>query len=96
MDPALKSILTSLIVAVCGGGLAAIGITTTQGQTTVAQAIVGVAALIVGAVVTWWKSRQHTPQAAIDAINKPNNGLKVVTADVPAPTVTVPLKGDTK
>ena len=96
MDPTLKSTLTSIVVAVCGGGLAAIGITTTQGQATVAQAIVGAAALIVGAAVTWWKSRQHTPAAQIAVVNAADNGVKVVAESSPAPVVTQPLKGTSK
>ncbi len=93
MDPPLKSTLTSIVVAVCGGALYAVGATTAQEQTTVAGAIVGAAGLLVGVAATWWKARQHTQQAAIDAINKPKNGLVVAREDSGVPVVTQPLKG---
>jgi hypothetical protein len=91
LDPQILSVATTIFVAVCGGGLTAVGITSATDQATVAHAVIGAVLLAIGAAATWWKARQHSPQAAIDAINKPANGLKVVREDVAAPPVTAPL-----
>lgn len=91
MDPVLRSTLTSLFVAVCGGGLTAIGVHAGADQMTVANAVIGALILGAGALTTWWKATQHTAQAQIDVINKTPNGLKVVRADVDAEAVTAPL-----
>ena len=91
MDPVLKSALTSMFVAVCGGILTTIGITTTQGQATVADAVIGALTLGVGTLVGWWKTRTHTQEAVIAAVNSTNNGVKVVAEGSPSPMVTAPL-----
>lgn len=91
MDPELKSTLTTIFVAICGGGLTAIGITSAHDQMTVANAIIGVVVLGAGAAVTWWKKKQHTPQAQIAAVNDAPNGLKVVKETVTAPKETEPV-----
>ena len=92
MNPVIKSTLSTLFVALCGGGLAAVGITSATDQATVANAIVGAVLLAVGAVTTWYKAQQHTVQGTIDAVNKPANGLKVVSDSSPGTPVTVAPK----
>ena len=88
MNPVIKSTLSTLFVALCGGGLAAVGITSATDQATVANAVVGAVLLGVGAVTTWYKAQQHTLSAQVSAINDPPNGLKVVSDLSPSPTVT--------
>lgn len=49
----------------------------------------GVLAAITGAI-GWYKARTHTEAAVIAVVNDKIEGVKVVAADVPARTVTVP------
>ena len=96
MDPVLKSALTSLFVAVCGGALTALGITSAQSQSTIGEALIGAVVLGAGTLVGWWKTRMHTPTAQIAAVNSADNGVKVVADTAPSPMVTAPLKGPEK
>lgn len=95
MDPQIKSILTSV-----GLGLAsaAIGWAVKQGyisaadQSADANYLVGAVGVLVAAAIGWYKTRSVTPKAMIEHINATDNGLKVVSASVPAKTETAPLK----
>ena len=72
MDPQLKSILTSVLVAVCGGGVTwavKVGIVQQADESTITNTVVAGVIFAVGAAIAWWKSRQHTPEAQIAAVN---------------------------
>lgn len=70
MNPVLESSLTSIILVLGAGAMGAIGVTTAQGQASVAQAIVGVISLAVTAITAWWKARQRTTAATVAAVEK--------------------------
>lgn len=100
MDPQLKSILTSVGMTLSTSVAAwavTHGIIHAADQAPVADAIVTAVSAGVTALLGWYKTRQHTPTAQIAAVNDdPTNGVKVVAEAVPAPKVTVPLKGPAK
>lgn len=95
MDPVLKSWLTSTLL---GGAMALAGIGVSHGlipatdQASVANWLVTGALGAVSIVLAYLKGHQHTPTAQIQAVNKANNGVKVVADTTNAATITEPLK----
>lgn len=95
MDPVLKSTLTSLASVGVGSAL---GWAVTQGYLTKDQAatltteIVGGGSIAIGGLLIWYKARQHTKVAQIQAVNAADNGVKVVASASPSPKVEEPLK----
>ena len=98
MDPQLKSILTTVAAMVAtsiASWAAKSSLIPTGDQSVVANALVTVAFGAIAAGIGWYKTRSHTPDAQIAAINDPPNGLKVVkndAANAAVPMVTAPLK----
>lgn len=95
MDPQVKSILTSIAMAASTSVAAwAVGHGIIPGAeaTDFSNLLVTVVFGLITAGLAEYKRRQATPTAQIAAVNAANNGVKVVSATVPAPTVTEPLK----
>lgn len=95
MDPQLKSILTSILLAIATSATTwgvAHGLVPAADQNVIANDIVTFIFGAVSALLAWYKTRQHTPTAQIAAVNDADNGVKVVPATSPAPTVKEPLK----
>ena len=97
MDPQLKSALTSL-GAIATGAVAtwavSKGLITRPTPTTadpVAGALLAIGSAVVGVGLVWFKSRQLSQTAMIQAINAAPNGVKVVPNDSPTPAVNAPL-----
>ena len=95
MDPQLKSALTSL-GAIATGAVAtwavSKGLITSADQATVAGALLAIGSAVVGVGLVWFKSRQLSQTAMIQAINAAPNGVKVVPNDSPTPAVNFPLR----
>ena len=99
MNPQLQSVLTSI-------GMTAATAATTWGvahglvpgadQASISNALVTLGLAVVTGLIGWWKARQNSQSAMIQAVNKADNGVKVVPASTPAITVTEPLKESTK
>ena len=98
MDPTTKSLLTSF-AAIVAGGIAAwaakSGLIPSGDQSVVTNDLVSALFGGIAILLAWWKSRSHTKDAQIAAVNAADNGAKVVpntpaTANIP--TVTVSLK----
>jgi len=95
MDPVVKSLLTSVLKdALTGVGtvLVARGYLSADAESQFIDALVGIVLVAASQAVSWWKSRQVTPTAAIQQVNKQDNGVKVVPADVPGTPVDAPQK----
>ena len=94
MDPISKSTITSILM-VLAGNLATLGVTNGvipgADKDSAANVMVDLVLWIITVAIGWYKKQQHTPQAQIDAINLPNNGLKVVKENEAVPAVTKPL-----
>lgn len=101
MDPVLKSTLTSIGLA----GATALSATAAShgvipndagSQASLANALLVVGGAAVAAVLAWYKTRDHTPTAQIEAVKKADNGVTpVATADAKAagiPAVSAPVK----
>lgn len=102
MDPVVKSVLTSIALSAAGsivtwavqGGFVAqdqaASLTTNLGAM-----IVGGVTAAIGAALVWYKARQHTQAAMIQAVNAAPNGVKVVADDArsaPIASVSGPVK----
>ena len=99
MDPQLKSVLTSIGMTLAGSATTwgvAHGLVPAADQASVANALVTLAFAIATGLLGWWKARQVSQKAMIQAVNAADNGVKVVAASTPAITVTEPLKEPTK
>lgn len=97
MDPQLKSVLTSILMTVSGSAATwavGVGIIPGSDQASLANIIVSVALYLITAALAWYKSRQVTQTAMIQAVNSADNGVKVVSEKTSAPTVSTPLKGN--
>ena len=100
MDPQFKSLLSSVILgfatAIASWGVSK-GVIPDGSQGAVASVIANdvmtFGAFGVAAVLAWYKTRSHTPTAQIVAVNKADNGVKVVPAGADAAPVDQPLKG---
>ena len=110
MDPVIKSSITSMMLAAAAYGLgwaSTHGLISAADINTDASAIVSVIFIIAGIAVAWFKTRQATPTALVQSLNKTddgpkamiksinetNNGLKVVEASsTDAPAVSAPIK----
>ena len=95
MDPQLKSVLTSIGLALAtgvAGWFVREGIISTADQSALANQIVVVGTGLIAAGFAVYKSKQVSPKAMITAINAGDNGVKVVAADAPVQHVTEPLK----
>lgn len=124
MDPQIKSILTSILLAgasAVGAWAAGHGLIDAGQQTALVNILVTVAGAVGVGLIGWWKARNQSPPALIAAVkaspngqaafidsvkaspngqtaliaavNTSDNGLKVVKAEVPAPTETQPVRG---
>jgi hypothetical protein len=96
MDPQIKSIATSVLLAGATAlttWMVAHGLLSADQQSAIAQDLVGVVSAGLGAAVVWWKSTQHTQTNMIQEVNKADNGVKVVPNAVAAEPVNAPLKG---
>lgn len=97
MDPQLFSIVTS------AGQVAATALATaaaTHGvipadagsQASLANSLVVVGGFVITGALAWWKTRQVTPHAMIQAVNADKtNGVKVVKDTATAPQVNAPV-----
>jgi len=97
MDPILKSTLTSVLMT-GAGSLATVAVTNGvipgSEHDSAANIIVSLMLWAITAGIGWYKRQQHTPQANLDAINVPKNGLKVVPDMSPTPAVLVAPKSN--
>ena len=95
MDPQLKSILSSIFMSTATL-IATVGVTDGiipgSQRDSAANIIVSLMLYGVSAGLALYKKAQHSPQALIDAINEPPNGLKVVAVGEDVAAVTAPLK----
>ena len=97
MDPQIKSLLTSFASAVSTAVAAAAathGVINAAQQSALSDILVTAAGFVVTGLLTWYKKRQQSPTALIQAVNAGDNGVKVVAASEPVRTVNVPLKGE--
>jgi hypothetical protein len=97
MDPQVSSILTSIGLAVASSVAAyaaSKGLIPSADQNTIANDLVTLGSGLAAAGLAWYKARQHSQKAMIDEINTADNGVKVVSDVVQAPSVDGPLKGD--
>lgn len=95
MDPQLKSVLTTILLGLMtslAGAGASHGIIPASDVTSYANMGVTLALGAGAALIGWYKARQSSPAALIDAVNKGDNGVKVVPATAPVSPVNVPLK----
>lgn len=95
MDPQLKSVLTSIGLALAtgvAGWFVHQGIIPSGDQSALANQIMVLGSGLVAAALAVYKTRQVSPKAMITAINHGDNGVKVVAADAPVQHVTEPLK----
>ena len=99
MDPQIKSLLTSfgmMAATAIAGAAATHGYIHSADQTVVADSIVTAVGAAISGFLTWYKSRQVSPTAAIQQVNLQDNGATVVpTSSARAagiPTVNAPLK----
>ena len=96
MDPQTKSLLTSfgmMAATAVAGAAATHGYIHSADQTVVADSIVTAVGASISGFLTWYKSRQVSPTAAIQQVNSQDNGVKVVAASAPSAVVTEPIKG---
>lgn len=96
MDPQLKSILTSLLMTLTTGAatwLASKGLIATGDESVFATWLMSGILYAVTALIFWYKQRQQTQTALIQAVNHADNGVKVVPATAPVDAVNQPLKG---
>lgn len=95
MDPQVKSILTTIVGSIAAA-VAASAATHGWINTSQTSAFSDIIVTIVGAAVTagigWYKARQSSQATMIQAINKADNGVKVVAARESAPAVNGPIK----
>lgn len=95
MNPQLNSALTSVLLVVftnLGTVLVARGYIGKADVATLAAAGVTLALYAGGTLIGWYKARQVAPAALIAAVNKGDNGVKVVAVSTDAPAVDKPLK----
>lgn len=93
MNPVIKSFLTSVlkdILTGLGGILVTGGYLAKTQETEFVTMGTGAALVAISQLVSWYKARQVTQQALISAVNKGDNGVKVVSAESTAPMVTEP------
>ena len=99
MDPQVKSILTSVAMAIAtavAGWAASHGLIPSGDQSVIANDIVTAVAGLVAAGLAWYKARQVSPKAVIQQVQAQDNGVKVVPADGPGVEVNGPIKGVSK
>lgn len=98
MDPQSKSLLTSLVLGVAGiatGYLASHNIIPAADVTTDTAIVGSFLTLAGGAAIAWYKTHQVSQPAMIQAVNKADNGVKVVPDDArsaPIAAVNAPVK----
>lgn len=95
MDPQLKAIATNVVkdvVMALGVWAVAHGIIPAGDETQVVNDVVGIVMVGLSQGLTWYNQRQVSPAKMIEKINNTDNGVKVVAASAPEPTVTGPLK----
>ena len=96
MNPQLLSLLTTLVTSACtslAAWLVAHGALQASDQATFITSLTAVILSLIGAAaVAVWKMLQHTKAAQIAAVNRADNGVKVVASAAPAPQVETPLK----
>jgi hypothetical protein len=95
MNPILKSYITTVVAGAASAVVAwavAHGIIPGADQSVLANDLAGAAGIGVFALITWIKGQMHTKTAQIVAVNKADNGVKVVAESSPSPKVDVPLK----
>jgi len=95
MDPQIKSILTSIVLAgatALAGQAATAGLIPGSDQASFANDLVTIFFGAIATALAWYKARQHTPSAQIAAVNKANNGVKVVADTSASSAVATPLK----
>jgi uncharacterized protein (UPF0333 family) len=99
MDPQLKSVLTSVglgLASSVAAWAATKGFISSDQQSALASSLLTVAGAIVAAGFAWYKTRQVTQPAMIQAVNKADNGVTAVSsADAKAAgisPVNAPLK----
>lgn len=97
MEPQLKSAVTSVGLALVGiftGYAASSGLIKPEDVPEVTSAVMTVAGVVVAAGIGYYKTRQHTPTALVNAVNSEAiPGVKVVRESSVAPPVVVDGKG---
>lgn len=94
MDPQLKSICTSILLAAAtaiAAWAAGHGIIPGSQQGDFANMLVTVAFGLGAAGIAWYKKRQQSQEVLIKAVNAADNGVKVVADTAPAPVVNAPI-----
>ncbi len=95
MDPQLKSLMTSVLLA---GATAfttwavAHGLASPDSAAAIQNGLVALAGGLITAGIGWWKARAGSQKAMIQAVNKADNGVKVVPVETPGQVVNGPLK----
>ena len=99
MDPQLKSVLTSIGLALSSSvaaWAASKGLISAGDQSSLANGLVTVGGVAVAAALAWYKTHQVSQTSMIKAVNETKNGVTVVTASAAAaagiPTVSEPVK----
>lgn len=98
MDPILKSTITSVLtygLGAAGAWAVAQGYITKDQAASLTTDIIGGGSVLIGGLLVWYKARQHTQAAQIQAVNAADNGVKVVADDAraaPIATVSAPVK----
>ena len=69
-----------------------VGIIMPDGQSALATELVAVGAGAITVAIGWYKARQVSQTAMIQAVNSADNGVKVVASSATAPKVDAPLK----
>ena len=96
MDPQLKSVLTTIaatLSASVAGAAATHGVIHSDQQAAFADIVTTVAGVAVTALIGWYKARQNSQSAMIQAVNAADNGVKVVPVNsTTTPPVQEPLK----
>jgi len=95
MDPQLKSLLTSVLLASFTSAAvwaANRGLIPSEDQSVIANDLVTFVLGGGAAILTWYKAREHSPSKQIEAVNKAKNGVKVVPESSPTPAISGPLE----
>jgi hypothetical protein len=95
MNPQLQSVLTSAGLAASSSVAAwavSKGFIPGSDQSSFANDLVTVGSGLVAAGLAYWKTRQVSQKAMIQAVNAADNGVKVVANTTSALTVNAPLK----
>ena len=94
MDPQIKSIMTSvgLAISTAAASLAASrGLIPAADTTAFANDIVTFLGVVGTLAFGWWKAHEQSQTSMIAKVNSADNGVKVVAANAPVPQVNAPI-----